>query len=65
MRPFGIDVTYFRAQGLTNAFASPAALAEQLEAATDLFGAVDMHLSFHDGGTVSRIPFSHVRSWCQ
>lgn len=57
MRPFEIEVTYFRAQGLTNAYASPAVLAEQFEAASDLFDAVDINLSFKDGGTVSGDPW--------
>ena len=64
MRPFGIDVTYFRAQGLTNAFASPAVFVEQLEAATDLFAAVDINLRFNDGGTVSGDPWGK-RSWIE
>ena len=64
MRPFEIDVTYFRAQGLTNAYASPTVLAEQLEAAIDLFEAVDINLSFNDGGTVSGDPWGK-RSWIE
>ena len=62
MRPFEIDVKYFRAQGLTNVFASPAVFAEQLEAAADLFAAVDINLRFNDGGTVSGDPWEK-RSW--
>ena len=31
--------------------------AEQLEAATDLFAAVDINLRFNDGGTVSGDPW--------
>ena len=64
MRPFEIDVTYFRAQGLTNAYASPAVFAEQLETAIDLFDAVDINLSFNDGGTVSGDPWGK-RSWIE
>ena len=62
MRPLGTDVTYFRAQGLTNAFANPAEFAEQLKAATDLFGAVDINLGFEDGGMVSGDPWGNP-SW--
>ena len=64
MRPLGIDVTYFRAQGLTNAYTSPAVFAEQLDAATDLFAAVDINLSFNDGGTVSGDPWGKG-SWIE
>ena len=62
MRPLEVDVTYFRARGLTNPFARPAAFGEQLVAATDLFAAVEINLQFTDGGMLPGDPWAN-RSW--